>query len=202
MGNGTFSGNPLTEWLTDNLEDRNMRLLAPFWYIDPQGRRWEAPAGSIIDGASIPRTLWSSVGSPFTGPYRRASILHDVAVLTPSILRGDADTMFFSACLAGGCTMMQGKLLYAGVRLGAWADEKQLFTLNLNAAPVNGFPLPGQQSPQELEVRALYTMLASDLGGTADDFAAIRAAVDRRLAKPGRGPGRPPSLPGRSALPR
>jgi hypothetical protein len=186
MSNGTFSGNPLTEWLTDRTDDRNMRLLAPFWYIDPQGRRWEAPAGSIIDGATIPRTLWSSVGSPFTGSYRRASIIHDVAVLTPSILRGDADTMFYSACLSGGCTLFQGKLLYAGVRLGAWSDEHKLFALGMNPVPVNGFPLPGQQSPQELEVRALYTILASDLSNTSDDFAAIKATVDRRLAAPGR----------------
>jgi hypothetical protein len=29
--------------------------------------------------------------------------------------------MFFHACRAGGCTPGQAKVLYAGVRIGAWA---------------------------------------------------------------------------------
>lgn len=57
MSNGTFSGNPKTEWLTEQGADRNMRMLEDFWYDDPAGRRWKAPKGSIVNGASIPEAL-------------------------------------------------------------------------------------------------------------------------------------------------
>jgi hypothetical protein len=183
MANGSFSGNPKTEWLSDN-DARYMRLIETFWYIDPQGRRWEAPAGLVTDGATIPRELWSSVGSPFTGSYRLASILHDSALLNPAILRNDADNMFFFACLAGGCSLLESKLFYAGVRLGSWASmaRDSVGALLPFCAPLAR--LPGLQSPSELEVRAKYTLLASELLTTGDSFDAVRATVDRHLGSP------------------
>ena len=121
---GSFSGNPKTEWLVDKSgADRNMRLLEDFLYTDPDGRKWPAPSGSIIDGASIPRPLWATVGSPYTDDYRRASVVHDVACDSPTIPRKDADVMFYHACIAGGCSFLQAKLLYAGVRIGAWTSS-------------------------------------------------------------------------------
>src|SRR5262245_29807835 len=62
---GQFIGNVDTRWTTD----RDMELLSDFAYVDPSGRRWDAPKGSRIDGASIPQALWTIVGSPFTGAY-------------------------------------------------------------------------------------------------------------------------------------
>src|SRR5437867_734231 len=117
---GSFSGNPKTEWLVDSDgADRDMKVIEDFWYIDPDGRTWSAKAGSIINGASIPRPLWSLVGSPYTDDYRRASIVHDVACNDPAVDRKDADVMFFHACRAGGCSPLQARWLYAGVRIGA-----------------------------------------------------------------------------------
>jgi hypothetical protein len=120
---GSFSGNPKTEWLVDaNGDDRDMKLLEDFSYTDPAGRLWLAPKGSTVNGASIPRPLWSTVGSPYTDDYRQASIVHDVACNTPEISRKEADVMFFHACRAGGCSPRQARILYAGVRIGAWAS--------------------------------------------------------------------------------
>ncbi len=121
---GVFSGNPRTEWLVDvGGEDRDMRLLEDFSFTDQGGRIWPAPAGSVVNGASIPRPLWSTIGSPYTDDYRRASVVHDVACSTPAVARKDADVMFFYACRAGGCTAVQARILYAGVRIGAWASS-------------------------------------------------------------------------------
>jgi hypothetical protein len=186
MEYGSFSGNPKTEWLCEHGDDRNMCLLEAFWYIDPQGRRWEAPKGSITNGASIPRTLWSSIGSPYTGNYRRASIIHDVAIRTLGIVRSDADTMFYSACMAGGCMLMESKLLYAGVRIGTWATVTRDFALDMVSLAPAAPRLPGQQTPTELEVRARYTLLAGELERTGDNFEAIRATVERHLGCPPR----------------
>lgn len=120
---GNFSGNPKTEWLTTQTDqDRDMRLIEDFSFTDPDGRTWLAPTGSVINGASIPRSLWALVGSPYTDDYRRASVVHDVACNTPSVERKDADVMFYHACRAGGCSAKQAQILYAGVRIGAWAS--------------------------------------------------------------------------------
>jgi hypothetical protein len=178
MDCGIFSGNPKTEWLCENGEDRDMRLLEAFWYTDPNGRRWEAPKGAITNGASIPRTLWSSVGSPFTGGYRRAAIVHDVALRSAGIVRDDADSMFFHACMAGGCAPLDCKLLYAGVRIGSWATLAGIHVDDwIGMAP----GLPGQHGPTELEIRARYTLLAAALAATGNDLDAIRAVVARHL---------------------
>lgn len=183
MNNGKFSGNPRTEWLSEPGADRDMRVIEPFWYLDPDGRRWDVPAGTIINGASIPRTLWSSVGSPYTGPYRRAALVHDAAVGREGVLRNEADTMFHFACLCGGCSVLQAKLLYAGVRLGTWASSQPVFTTEAVTMAPAGTRLPGQLTERELELRARYTIIANELMVTSDRFPDIQHVVDRNLGK-------------------
>lgn len=70
-----FSGSVKTEWLDDG---RNMRLLETLTFTDSAGKVWTAPAGSVINGASIPGIFWQTIGSPYIGLYRRASVIHDV----------------------------------------------------------------------------------------------------------------------------
>ena len=125
MAHGQFSGEPETVWLTeDGAQDRLMRLVRPFSFFDGAGNTWRAPAGAVVNGASIPRALWTVVGSPYTGDYRRASILHDVACEAAGHdwnRRRAADRMFFRACRAGGCSILQSIVLYIGVRIDAVA---------------------------------------------------------------------------------
>ncbi|MDO1558660.1 DUF1353 domain-containing protein [Brevundimonas sp. 2R-24] len=128
---GVFSGEPLAQWLTAPSGGRMMKLLEAFTFTEARtGRLWSAPAGFVVDGASIPRALWSIVGSPYTGNYRRASIVHDKACVdfpTDGPERKAADVMFQAACRAGGCGAFQASILYAGVRIGSsWAKEKGL----------------------------------------------------------------------------
>ena len=73
---GYYNGEPVTRWSPDG---RNMILVTELRYTDPKGEVWVAPAGSVTDGASIPRYLWSLTGGPFEGQYRNASVLHDAA---------------------------------------------------------------------------------------------------------------------------
>jgi hypothetical protein len=177
-----FSGDPVTQWLTEYGADRRMKMLEDFWFVDGAGKRWIAPKGAIINGASIPEPLWSSVGSPYTGEYRRASIVHDVACDDPNVSRDAADDMFYEACLAGGCTLLQAKLLYAGVRVGTWAASREHLaapTMPLMSKPV----LPSRHTEAELVVRAKYTVLADRLRTTPDDLARIKAVVDEDLGR-------------------
>jgi uncharacterized protein DUF1353 len=127
MGHGKFSGEPEAVWLTqEGTPDRRMRILQDFSFTDPASKIWPAPAGSLVDGASIPRALWTVVGSPYTGDYRRASIVHDVAcdeAVGNKKKRRAADRMFFHACRAGGCSIWEATVLYLGVRVGAAAGD-------------------------------------------------------------------------------
>ncbi len=49
-----FSGEPKAVWLTNSGRDRTMRIVEDFWFRDRSGKVWEAPAGTVVDGASIP----------------------------------------------------------------------------------------------------------------------------------------------------
>ena len=119
-----FSGEPLTRWSGS----RNMILEEDFYYIDPEGRKWNAPKGSHLNGATIPMALWNIIGSPYTGKYRRASVVHDVGVgelSNPDVSteeRKKADRMFYHACRYDDCSRHFAKMLYTGVRLGTWAS--------------------------------------------------------------------------------
>ena len=120
-----FSGYPKTSWTGH----REMSLLEEFFYIDPRGKVWKAPAGSSINGATIPKALWSAVGSPYVGKYRRASVVHDVAVGEGDnpdvslIERHKADKMFYQACRFDGCSKRFAAILYIGVSIGTWASS-------------------------------------------------------------------------------
>ena len=130
MNHGEFSGEPVTVWRTEqDTPDRDMNMVEDFWYRLGEDQ-WDAKKNKTIDGASIPQPLWSLVGSPYTGDYRRASIVHDIAcdeAGTDHEKRRAADRMFYHACRAGGCGVGQSILLYVGVRIGAWWKEHRGF---------------------------------------------------------------------------
>jgi Protein of unknown function (DUF1353) len=109
---GHFEGKVKTEWIEAN---RKMQLLEDFSFVDSKGTKWPAPKGSIVDGASIPQVLWSVVGSPYTGEYRNASVVHDVACVTRDHSWQDVHRMFYEACRAGGVGEQKAKLMYSAV---------------------------------------------------------------------------------------
>jgi hypothetical protein len=113
---GYFSGEPVTKW---NRDGRSMTLLTELRYTDPKGEVWIAPAGSVVDGASIPRYLWSIMGGPFEGQYRNASVLHDVAYGQKKRPWQDCDRMFYYAMRCAGVNAVQAKtMFYALYRFG------------------------------------------------------------------------------------
>ena len=106
---GYYSGEPVTQW---NPDGRTMTLLSELRYTDPQGLIWIAPAGSQVDGASIPRSLWSIMGGPFEGKYRKASVLHDVAYEQHNRPWQDCDRMFYNAMRCSGVSAAEAKTMY------------------------------------------------------------------------------------------
>jgi len=106
---GYYSGYVEARWENDG---RNMVLLRELRYTDPQGVTWIAPAGSEVDGASIPRSLWSIMGGPFEGKYRNASVLHDVAYEQHNKPWQECDRMFYNAMRCSGVGAVEAKTMY------------------------------------------------------------------------------------------
>jgi len=109
---GKFVGRIVAEWHSDG---RQMKLLENFQYIGPDRTAWNAPAGSVVDGASIPQFAWSIIGGPFEGRYRDASVIHDIACDEKSRSWQSVHQAFYTAMLARGVDVVQAKVMYAAV---------------------------------------------------------------------------------------
>src|SRR5256884_3589020 len=106
---GHYSGYVEARWENDG---RSMTLLSELRYTDPQGVVWIAPAGSQVDGASIPRSLWSLMGGPFEGKYRDASVLHDVSYEQHKRPWQDCDRMVYFAMRCSGVSAVEAKTMF------------------------------------------------------------------------------------------
>lgn len=109
---GIFNGPLIAEF------DRNGRTITlkyAYIYTDPAGSKWVAPAGSVVDGASIPQVAWSFVGGPLDGVYRNASVIHDVACIQRNKPWELVHLTFYYAMLASGVGERTAKILYAAV---------------------------------------------------------------------------------------
>ena len=109
---GRFEGEVVASWDNDG---RNMTLRQPFVYIDAQNRPWQAPAGAVVNGASIPYGFWSLIGGPFEGQYRNASVVHDVGCHEMQATWQDVHKMFYEACRCGGVEETRAKMMYYAV---------------------------------------------------------------------------------------
>ena len=120
---GQLIGEVKTLWLEDG---RKMRLLEPFRYDQDGGVEWDAPRGSTIDGASIPKPLWSIVGGPYEGKYRRASVVHDVACDAKTRPWRQTHRAFYDAMRDDGTGRVRALLMYAAVyHFGPrWGDPR------------------------------------------------------------------------------
>ncbi|HEV3409047.1 MAG TPA: DUF1353 domain-containing protein [Chthoniobacterales bacterium] len=129
---GYFSGPVETRWENDG---RTMVLLNELRYTDPYGQVWIAPAGSRVDGASIPRAFWPIIGGPFEGKYRNASVLHDVAYDEQRVSPQEADLMFYNAMRCSGVNPVTAKTMYyVLLRHGRHWKHRQALPVNTDAA--------------------------------------------------------------------
>lgn len=127
---GEFIGTVVAEW---SIDGRSMTLTKPFAYVSPTGIRWDAPAGSIIDGASIPQVAWSIIGGPFEGKYRNASVIHDVACVSKNRPWQAVHEAFYTAMLAADVDKLKAKIMYAAVyHFGPrWPSKFELINIPL-----------------------------------------------------------------------
>lgn len=113
MNRSYFIGDVNTKWLKDG---RKMKLLDDFIFVDSRGKKWIASKGCVVDGASIPKILWTRYGSPFVGKYRRASVIHDVYCVTKTEPHEEVHAMFYEVMLRDKTPKKKAKDMYIAVR--------------------------------------------------------------------------------------
>ena len=182
---GRFEGLPPHVALLD--EGRKVQLLKPLAFVHHQWSPWPVPAGTIADGASIPRPFWSLIGGPFEGRYRNASIVHDHYCDTRNRPWRDVHRMFYEAMLTGGVGQFKAKIMYYAVyRFGPrWLSGDELPQLDQQGAAPS--PAPLAESQADGLVRDAEAIYFHDL-----DIDEIDALADARNAEaPGglEGPG-------------
>lgn len=117
-----FEGTLNVRWLDDG---RLMELLSPFVFHDANNVEWKVPKGTQTDGASIPQFLWTILGGPFEGKYRKAAVVHDYFCDVRTKPWRDVHRMFYSAMILSGVSERQAKILYLGVLVGGprWSQQ-------------------------------------------------------------------------------
>ena len=109
---GSFKGEFDVRFLPDG---RNMKLLNDVVYRDADGMKWTAPKGSITDGASIPQSLWTTIGAPFTGKYRNAAVIHDHYCDVKTRKWRKTHMAFYNSSRAAGVSLIRAEVMYYAV---------------------------------------------------------------------------------------
>jgi hypothetical protein len=113
--------------LSPRSDGKTMTVLEKFSYNDGDTHQLDVQPGFITDGASIPRALWSLVGSPFSGGnYVKAAVIHDEGCVSHKYTWQVTAKMFYTAMLDSGMNTHYALLLYYGVRVGGpkWKFEQ------------------------------------------------------------------------------
>jgi hypothetical protein len=110
---GHFRGRVVTEWLDSDGEDRVMRLTpeTDLVFERPSGECIAAHVGLTFDGASIPSLAWPLVGSPFTGKFRKAAVIHDSLCRRKDRPYRDAHRVMYEAMRSRGM-WFRGPIMY------------------------------------------------------------------------------------------
>ncbi len=106
---------------------RDWKLVEPFKYVvgDIDALfEIRVPAGFVTDFASIPRLFWFIL--PPTGPYGKASVIHDLCYRGHLFNRAISDAIFLEAMGVLKVSWWKKWVVYLGVRIGgrgAWKEN-------------------------------------------------------------------------------
>jgi hypothetical protein len=135
---GRFTGKLVLEPLPGS---QQMKTLQDFGFLDTDGKNWPVPSGTLLNGASIPKDLWSGFGGLWEGKYREAWVVHDHHCATRSTDWRSIRRMFYHAMRASGITQLFAKLVFAGVYFaGARWEDVGSERAGQSAIPIQGAP--------------------------------------------------------------
>jgi Protein of unknown function (DUF1353) len=108
-----FFGKIVLEWTSEN--EYLVIAQEPFGFIDSKGVKWTIPKGTTTTGTSIPRILWPAFGSPLSGNYSAAAVLHEYYSTTKTRTFESVNQMFLEALMELGMTPTQARAMYEAV---------------------------------------------------------------------------------------
>ncbi len=104
------------------------KLESDFRFKDPNGLLWTTPAGTKVDGASIPQAFWTFIGGPFEGAYINASVIHDYYCRTKERTAHDTHRSFYYGMRATQVPEWKAKLMHWAVATygPSWKLERRV----------------------------------------------------------------------------
>lgn len=115
---------PLT---VTKLKNQRWRVRIAFAYYTQRGEIIKIPRGFITDLASIPRPFWSVIGSPGSGDYAQAAVVHDYLYVEQTFTRKQSDKIFLEAMRDLRVGWLRRTVMYIAVRIGGripWENYK------------------------------------------------------------------------------
>lgn len=109
---GSYKGDLVVKALPDG---RTLELVQDFEFVAPNNVKWVVPKRAKVDGASIPKPLWSTIGGPFSGKYRDASVVHDFYCDVRIRTSNKVHRVFYDAMLASGVEKSKADVMYFAV---------------------------------------------------------------------------------------
>ena len=128
QSSGRFIGNLIFKPINQNGEIV-FELLDNYGYLDISGKMWQAKAGLLTDGASIPSVFWPIIGHPYEGLYLHAAVIHDYYCIKENRYRKweDVHHVFYDAMMANGVSKLKASLMFFAVwRFGPRWDVSDL----------------------------------------------------------------------------
>lgn len=110
IAGGSFEGKVIVEWLDDPYVLK-LRLIKDFTFHDTTGI-WVVPAGTVVDGRSLPTLFVSLAGRPFESNFRKTALVYDYAVKTQERSWEESQRMFYDGLLAEGVMPVEAKVMY------------------------------------------------------------------------------------------
>lgn len=178
---------------------RSCILKFPLTFTDANRRVWEARAGGITDGASIPDWAQGVIGDRWDESFLKAAVLHDHYCGAMTYSWKETHRMFYDALLALGVGAFKAKLMYYAVYVGgpkwevaevggapaacdAATGETCLMSVDPGGAEMVVRPARFGEMDMGAEIRAAEAMMARDPDMPLDKLEAMA-----RRAHPGDG---------------
>lgn len=121
-----FEGAVRLEIPDDPAAGGRLRLLESFALRDADGRRWEAPGGTLVSGAAVPPSLRHLFEDGIAGePLRKAAVLRDAVAASRSESWKTVARVYHDATRAELASEPEAKALYAAWYAGGlrWAPR-------------------------------------------------------------------------------
>jgi len=111
----SFGGKTILE----RIDKKNSKLVSTLSFYHNRTLITALP-GLIINGASIPRYFWSTIGCPNSGEFIGSAIIHDGLYKSQIMSREAADKLFLVMLRDNGVDIVRAYLMYGALRLFGW----------------------------------------------------------------------------------